>query len=164
MNITLSNLCADMESTLDQVDPETGELPEGFERIRGLVEHKAESVAAYILNSEAAADLIDKRAKELAGQAKAIRKRLDWIKRYLLENMNRCGMTEIRASDGSFTVKRYPLRDKSVEVFDFDLLPVSCVIEKIETSPNKREIARMIDGGEVVPGARFVFKDRVEIR
>lgn len=164
MNLTLSALSRELESTLDAVDPETGELPEGYEEIRDLVAAKAHAVAAYMLNASAVADLIDERAKELAGQAKTIRKRQDWLNRYLIENMARCDMTEIAASDGSFRIKRYPQRDKSVEVFDIGSLPDGLTIEKTEWVADKKAIRSLLDEGVDVPGARLVVKDRLEIK
>lgn len=164
MHVTLSSLASELESTLEHIDPETGELPEEYGAIRDLVASKAEAVAAYLLNAEAVADMIDQRAKELAGQAKALRKRRDWLKSYLLENMARCGITEIAAHDGSLTIKRYPGRDKSVEIYDADQLKPGYWRTKTVTEPDKTAIRADLDRCEEVAGARLLVKDRIEIK
>lgn len=165
MKITLSAAVQQLEETFDQIDPETGELPEGFQQVRELVATKAEAVAAYMLNAEHYAEMLKARSAELTKQAKSIEKRSEWLKRYLLENMAAAGMTEIRANDGSFIVKRYPERDAAVEVFEPDLLPDDYLrVIPAKHEPDKTLIKRALGDGFDVPGARVVKKDRLEIR
>lgn len=165
MRITLSSLADELESSLDQMDPETGELGTEYGHIREMVETKAASVAAYALNSEAQADAMEARAKELAAGAKAIRKRGEWLRRYLLENMQRTGITEIKANDGSLRIKRYPERDVSVEVFQPELVPADYmrVIPATE-APDKTLIGRALKDGFDVAGCRIVKRDRLEVK
>jgi len=164
MKITLSAAVSQLEDTLDQIDPETGELPDGFQQARDLVASKSEAVAAYLLNADHYAAMLKERSAELARQAKSIEKRSDWLRRYLLENMAAAGMTEIRANDGSFRVRRYPGRDSSVEVFDEEQLPTDYVVRKVTEAPDKTLIKRAIGDGFDVPGARIVKRDRLEIK
>ncbi len=57
MNISLYSAVDELRSVLDQVDEETGELPEGYESARGLVANKSAKVAAYIAQTEAEATM-----------------------------------------------------------------------------------------------------------
>lgn len=165
MKITLSSAVQQLEETFDQIDPETGELPEGFQQVRDLVASKAEAVAAYMLNSEHYAEMLKARSAELTAQAKTIEKRRDWLKRYLLENMAAAGMTEIRANDGSFRVRRLPDRDESVEVFEPNLLPDDYLREiPAKYEPDRALIKKALKEGYDVAGARIVKRDRLEIR
>lgn len=165
MNITLSAAARQLEETFDQIDPETGELPEGYQSARDLVATKAEAVAAYMLNSASYADMLKARSAELAKQATSIEKRRKWLERYLLENMASAGMTEIRANDGSFRVRRYPERDASVEILDAAQLPEDYLREiPAKHEPDKTLIKKAINDGHDVPGARIVKRDRLEIK
>lgn len=168
MKVTLSAAVAQLESTLDLLDPETGELPEGYESARNLVLNKAEAVTAYLLQSKMYAEMAAARSKELAAQAKTIEKRAEWLRRYLLENMQHSGITEIRANDGSFVVKRYPERDSSVEVFDEKQIPSDYTreIPPVAASyvPDKGLIAKAIKDGFDVPGAKIIKRDRLTIQ
>ena len=165
MKVTLSAAVQQLEETFDQIDPETGELPEGFQQVRELVSTKAEAVAAYMLNADHYAEMLKARSEELAAQARTIQKRRDWLKRYLLENMAAAGLTEIRANDGSFRVRRMPERDESVEVFDPNLLPDDYMREiPAKQEPDKALIKKALKDGCDVSGARIVKRDRLEIR
>ena len=53
MNISLYKAADDVRKLFDQMDAETGELPEGFEPAREIVIRKSAAVAAYILESVA---------------------------------------------------------------------------------------------------------------
>ena len=165
MKITLSRLADELEASLDQIDPETGELSEEYGHLRELVETKAAAVAAYALNSDAQADAMEARAKELAAGAKSIRKRGEWLRRYLLENMQLAGITEIKATDGSLRIKRYPERDSSVDVFQPELVPADYMREiPARTEPDKTLIGRAIKDGFEVAGCRVVKRDRLEVK
>lgn len=165
MKITLSQAVGNLEEALDSIDPETGEIGEGFQAAHELVASKSEAVAAYLLNSEHYAEMLETRAAELAKQAKSIKKRADWLKGYLLDNMARAGITEIAASDGSFKVKRYPERDESVEVFDAKQVPMDYMREvPAKHEPDKTLIKRAAKDGFDIPGARLVKRDRLTIQ
>lgn len=91
MNITLYQASEDLNELLSQVDAETGELPEGYGDARQIVVQKATSVTAYILNTEARISMVKARSKELSDAAKREEKKLEWLRRYLAENMAATG-------------------------------------------------------------------------
>lgn len=164
-NITLYKATEDLRDLLDQVDPETGELPEGLASAREVVAAKAQSVTAYILNVEAHIDLVKRRAKELADAAKREEKRLEWLRTYLATNMAATGITSIKSDDGTFSAKLERERDASVEVFDEAQLPVEYMREiPAKQEPDKKLIAKAIGDGYEVPGARIVKRDRLTLR
>jgi hypothetical protein len=123
VNITLHAATEQVRELLDQIDPETGELPEGFEQARAIVATKAQAVTAYMLETERQAGMLKSYAKEVADRAKAAERRIEWLKGYLCSHMAACGMTEIKDERGIFTAKRYPERDEAVEVFDAEQVP-----------------------------------------
>lgn len=165
MKITLYAASEDLADLLDQVEPDTGELPEGFEAAREIVAKKATSVAAYILNAERQIDLVKARARELADAAKREEKRIAWLRQYLADNMAATGVLSIVSEDGSFKAKLERERDASVEVFQPELLPADYLREiPASTEPDKTLIAKALKDGYDVPGARIVKRDRLTLK
>lgn len=162
--ITLYQASEDLQALLDQVDPDTGELPDGLSQAREVVARKAQSVAAYILNTEAHIGLVKARAKALADAAKCEEKRLAWLRQYLADNMAASGILRIQSEDGTFAAKLERERDASVEIFDECQLPTDYLREiPAKQEPDKTLIAQAIKDGHEVPGARIVRKDRLSI-
>lgn len=165
MNLTLYKAADELRHLLDEMDPSTGELPEGFTSARELVATKAQSVAAFILDTEAQAAMVEQHAKALMARVKTARKRTEWLRGYLQANMAATGVLSIKSDDGTFTAKLEKDRDESVEVFDEDQLPGDYLREiPAEYEADKALIKKAIKDGYEVPGARLVKKDRLTIR
>lgn len=164
MNITLYKAANDVRELLEQIDPETGELPAGFDSARDLVAAKAQAVSSWILQNEAEATVVEEHAKELLSRAKAARKRSDCMRAYLAEHMAACGILEIKADDGTFKCKLDIGRDESVDVFDESQLPLFYSRIKQIIAPNKQLIGIDLAKGVEVPGARLVKKDRLTLK
>jgi len=165
MQITLYKAAEEVRHLLEQVDTETGELPEGYEQARAIVATKAQAVAAFILEDEAQADMVESHAKALLDRVKAARKRHQWLKGYLASHMAACGITSIKSDDGTFSAKLDMGRDKSVDVFQPELLPQDYMREiPAKYEPDKTLIKKALEDGYDVPGARIVAKDRLTLK
>ena len=115
MQVTLYEAAATVRELLEQIDPETGELPEGYEQARAIVATKAQAVAAFVLENEHQADMVEAHAKALLARVKTARKRSEWLREYLRSHMTACGVLSIKAEDGTFSAVLSPGRDESVE-------------------------------------------------
>lgn len=165
MNITLHSATEQVRELLDQIDPETGALPEGFEDARALVTKKAVAVTAYILEADRQIELAKDYVKGVQVQIKTAEKRQEWLRRYLSEHMAAAGITEIKDERGVFSASLSVGRDESVEVFDDKQLPELYLREiPVKHEPDKALIKKAIKEGFEVPGARLVKKDRLTIR
>ena len=164
MSITLHQATEAVRDLLDQIDPETGELPEGFDDARAIVAHKAVAVAAYILETGRSIDAAKEYAKELAARIKTEERREEWLKRYLREHMQAAGISEIKGDRGIFKATLATGRDESVEVFDEMQLPQLYLRETIKVEPDKTLIKQALKDGHDVPGARIVKRDRLTIK
>ena len=165
MKIALYEAAAAVRELLEQVDPETGELPEGFEQARAIVATKAQACAAFILENEAQAAMVEAHAKHLLDRVKTARRRSDWLRQYLHSHMAACGVLSIRADDGTFSAVLSPGRDKSVEIFDAAQLPQDYLREvPAKYEPDKVLIRKALDDGFDVPGAKLAVKDRLTIK
>lgn len=165
MKIALYEAAATVRELLEQVDPETGELPEGYEQARAIVATKAQAVAAFILENDAQADMVEAHAKTLLDRAKRARKQSDWLKGYLRTHMAACGVLSIKADDGTFSAVLSPGRDESVEIFDEAQLPQDYLSEiPAKYEPDKALIKRALKDGFDVPGAKLAKKDRLTLK
>jgi hypothetical protein len=165
MKIKLYEAAETVRSLLEQIDPETGELPEGLEPAREIVIHKAQAVTAFILSNDAEADMVEAHAKHLLDQVKSARKRGDWLRTYLRTNMAATGILSIKSDDGTFSAKLEKERDVSVDVFDETQLPQDYMAEvPASFKPDKKLIRKALDDGYDVPGARLNRKDRLVLK
>lgn len=164
MNITLYQAAQEVRELLDQIDPETGELPEGFDEARAIVASKAQAVAAFILENNAQADMVEQHAKALLDRVRTARKRSEWLKEYLRSHMASCGIQCIKSDDGTFTAKLEVGRDESVEIYEPASLPDDYMRETVKVEPDKALIKKAIKDKFTVPGARLVARDRLTIK
>jgi hypothetical protein len=165
VNVTLYNAAATVRELLDQIDPETGELPPEYEQARAIVASKAQAVAAFVLDTEAQADMVELHAKALLDRVRTARKRSDWLRQYLQSHMQGAGITEIRSEDNTFKASLAIGRDESVDVYDVSFLPMDYMREiPAKYEPDKALIKRALKEGFDVPGAKLVKKDRLTIR
>ena len=164
-NITLHQATEQVRELLDQIDAETGELPEGFESARALVTQKAVAVTAYILESDRNIESVKSYIKDLTAKVKTAEKRQEWLRRYLSEHMAAAGITEIKDERGVFSASLSLGRDEAIEVFDEAQLPDLYRREiPAKHEPDKALIKKAIKDGFEVPGARLVKKDRLSIK
>jgi hypothetical protein len=164
LNITLYKAADDLRQTLDQLDPETGELPDGYENALGLVKNKGRSVVAYYLDTEAQADMVELHAKELLGRVKTQRKRNEWLKGYLKDCMKTAGITEIKADDGSFKATFYANRDEAVVIDPVKPIPAKYLSDPAPLEPSKTKIKAALKAGTVLDFAYLAKNDRLEIK
>lgn len=165
MQLTLHAAADAVRQLLDQIDPETGELPEGFEQARAIVATKAAAVTAYLLESERQADAVDEYVKELSSRVRAARKRTEWLRQYLQSHMAACGVSEIKDERGIFKATLAVGRDEAVEIFDEAQIPPDYMVEvPASTKPDKVLMKKAMKDGFDVPGAKLIKRDRLTIK
>lgn len=165
MNLTLYQAAQDVRDMLDQIDPETGELPEGFAHARELVASKAQACAAFILENDAKAAMVEAHAKTLLDRVRTARRRSEWLRQYLQSHMQAAGILSIKSDDGTFAAALAIGRDESVEIFDAAQLPQDYLREvPAKYEPDKPLIKKAIKDGFDVPGAKLVAKDRLTLK
>lgn len=164
MNITLYQAAEQVRDLLEQFDPETGEMPEGLEQARAIVATKSQAVAAFILDDEARADMVEAHAKGLMLKAKTVRKRAERLREYLRMHMHTAGILSIKSDDGTFACKLEKERDEAIEVYDDKQLPIDYMRQTVKVEPDKTLIKKAIKDGFEVPGAKLIRKDRLSLK
>lgn len=165
MHITLHKATEQVCELLDQIDPETGELPDGFEDARAVVIHKAVAVTAYILEADRGIVSAKEYVKDLMAKINTAEKRTKWLRKYLQEHMVAAEILEIADERGIFRASLAIGRDEAVDVFNEEQLPAEYLREiPAKHEPDKTLIKKAIIDGFDVPGARLVKRDRLTIR
>lgn len=167
MNLSLYTLASEYAAALASL-PETGldeqTIADTLEGLQGAVEVKAQNVAAYVLNVDAEAEAIDTAIAKLSERRDALKKRTASLRGYLMFNMKRSGITEIKALDGTFSAK-IKQNPAAVEIVDLPSIPADfqrVIPEKRE--PDKAKIKEALKAGQDVPGCRLTHGERLELK
>lgn len=165
MNTSLYELSAQYRIALDTltdmgVDDQT--IADTLEGLEGALEVKAQNVAMFVRNLESTAEAIKKAESDMAARRKALEKRADGIKGYILANMQRAGITKIECPFFQLAIRKNPASvviDNAAEIpGEFMRQP-----EPPPPSPDKKAIAEAIKGGAHVPGAHLEQSERLHI-
>ena len=162
-NVTLFDAAQAVRESINQIDPETGEIIETYTESRELFQTKAIACVAYA--KEEAATLASAKAmiKDMLAKVEAREKRLERFEAYLADCMKATGITEVKHELGLFGAKLYEGRDESVELDEGAAFPPELCNDPKPPAPSKTKIKAAIKAGEAVAGARIVRKDRLTI-
>ena len=167
MNLRLFQIADQYLSALETLTPEQFDeqtIADTLEGLKGDLTVKAQNVAAYCLNLEAESHAIESVAASLAGKAKAVQNRSESLKSYLKAQMLRTGITEIKANDGSFSVK---IRNNPASVEILEPGQIACEYHRIipeKWEPDKVALKKALQEGKEVAGARLVQTTRLELK
>lgn len=166
MGISLYHMTEEYRQALQELND--ADLPEDvvrdtLEALGGELMKKGEAVAAFTLNLAAEIDAIKAVEKRIGDRRKALEKRSENMREYLRINMEKAGISEIKALDGSFTAKLGKGRP-SVVIDNEDALPDDSEFVRWTKSPNKNAIADAIKAGREVPGAHLETKPSLTIK
>lgn len=155
MNITLYQ-CADEALIERYIDPETGEIDiESFDSAVGQFINKAQSVAAWVLNQQAQADMVDTAIKRLSFKKKLLENNAKKVHEYLFWQMSKANISEVKALDGTFSAQIKQGRE-SVELDDSVIFDDALLLPAKPREPSKTLIAAAIKAGQPISGARIV--------
>lgn len=163
MNITLYELTEQYRRDLEYIqnsDIDEDQAAQVLETMQGTIQDKAKNVAMVIRNMETTAEAIKAAEDEMASRRKTIERKLDWMKTYLLQNMERSGISKIESP--YFVIA---LRDN----------PESLIVEPDAAIPpeywkpqdpvlDKAGLKKDIQAGLIVDGCRLERKKSVRIK
>jgi hypothetical protein len=147
------------------VDADTGEINDQalatLDSLQGDIKDKGLAVAAYIHNHDADVEAIRAEEQRLAAMRKRLESRMDWLRGYLLDNMVKCGINEIKSPYFTIKTKKCP---PSVCVEDENMLPNQYIKVKETVTVDKVAIKNDISNGVIVPGAILEQKTTIVIK
>jgi hypothetical protein len=159
----LSNEYLSIQNKLIEAEFDEQVIADTLESMSGELEVKAENVGKFILNLEAQAAAIKDAEKRMAERRKAIEAKSEQIRKYLKENMERCGITKIESPYFALTIKKNP---SNVVIDDAGGIPSSLYVypEAPAPFPDKKAIAELLKASEEVSGAHLENATRLEIK
>lgn len=165
MNITLYELADEFRATADKLadmDLPAEVIADTLESIMLPFEQKAASVSAFIRNLESTAEQIKQAEAAMSARRKAIENRAAHVKQYLLDNMERTGISKIECPYFKIAVRMNP---ESVVIDDEAAIPAD-YLREIPASyvPDKTTMKKAMQEGFAVPGARLARTTRIEIK
>ena len=137
------NALSEMDLTLEVVE-------DTLSAIKGEVVDKGRAVGAYILNLEADIGTLKEHESRIAARRKSLETRLNWLREYLRENMEKCGIKKIESP--FFTATLLPPKE-SVVIDDLSLIPPD--YKRIKEEADKTLITKAIKDGYEVKGAHL---------
>lgn len=148
---------------LAELDLDEQTVTDTLEGLSGDLEVKATNVAAFARNLEASADAIKGAEAQMAARRKAIERRAEQLRKYLKDNMERCGITKIESPQFALAIKKNPPAvhveaPESVPAAFFNVQPIPAPVM------DKKRIADALKAGQDVPGCRLEHGTRLEIK
>ena len=163
MNITLYELTEQYRRDLEYIqnsDLDEQQALELLETMQGAIQDKAKNVAMVIRNMETTAEAIKAAEDEMASRRKSIERKMDWMKNYLLQNMERTGITKIESPYFVISLRENPeslIVESDAEVPDeYWKVPAPTL--------DKAGLKKDIQLGLVVPGCRLERKKSIRIK
>lgn len=149
-----------MEAFEAAVDMETGEIinEAAYEALNGLQmerEEKIEGILLWIKNLSADAEALKKEKQAFADRQAAERK-AESLKRYVSDAL----------AGEKFQTERVAVTWMKSEAAEFTgniaLLPPPCI--RVKPEVNLAELKQKLKGGEIIPGARLVVRNNIQIK
>jgi hypothetical protein len=165
-SLTLYELSQEYRQALAELtDPEL-ELPaeviaDTLEGLQGSVEDKAINIAKFFRNLEAVTDAIKLAEERMAKRRKTIESRVAWLKDYLKQNMEGCGIQKIESPWFVLAVQNNPW---AVEISNEEAIPAKYKEKVVAIKLDKLAIKRALEEGKTVPGASLTRGTRLSIR
>jgi hypothetical protein len=163
MNISLYELAAQYQRDLEHIqnsDLDEAQAIELLESMQGAIQEKAKNVAMVIRNMETTAEAIAAAEKEMASRRKSIECKIDWMKAYLLENMERTGISKIESPYFVIALRDNPeslIVEQDAEIPPEYFKPQDPVLDKVT-------LKKDMQLGVIVPGCRLERKKSVRIK
>ena len=152
-----------LQNKLEELNFDEVTIADTLEGESTAIQQKIEDYAFVIRNMEALPEQIKAEEKRLADRRKAIEKRVDHIKNWLLVNMQQAGITKIESPVFTVALQNNPasviIDDESLIDDGFKRLP-----EPLPLVVDKKLIKAAIDAGQVVEGAHIEVKQRLVIK
>lgn len=132
-------------------------IQDTLESIEDTFNDKAVALTSIFKNMEADAKAMKEAEESIKERRVAIEKRVNWLKGYLLENMQATGITKISCPYFNISTRKNP---PSVQVTDEALIPAKYKTTEFITKIDKKAIKS--DGG--CPGVEIVQGETLSIK
>lgn len=163
MNITLYELAAQYRQDLEHLqnsDIDEEQAIQLLETLQGNIQEKAKNVAMVIRNMETTADAIAEAEKAMYARRKSIERKIEWMKDYLLNNMEATGITKIESPYFVISLRN---NAESLIVEPDAEIPAE-YWKQPDPVLDKVSLKKDIQLGVIVPGCSLVRKKSLSIK
>lgn len=148
---------------LAELDMDAQTVADTLDGLAGDLQVKAANVAMVARNLEATAGAIKEAEAQMAQRRRAMEKRADNLRAYLLACMQQAGIQKLECPQFRLAVRGNPA---AVDVFDAAQVPAQFMRrpEPPPPEPDKTAIKAALAAGTDVPGCRLTAGSRLEIK
>lgn len=157
-----ANVTAVLEAAANGYFENDQEAADTIAAVQGQFEVDGQSVIAWLLNREMAAEIMETTIKKKAEELKRAKDFNNSVRHVISEAMQRTGIQKIESSDGLF--KASFRKSTAVSVFDESQIPAEFMREKISYTPDKTAIKKAIESGQEVAGAKIEERQNLQIK
>lgn len=153
------------ESILNEIYTEDGEINQDalmrLDQNELAMENKIIAIASFIKNMDAERESIAIAKKAMADRETRYKKRVDELQGYLLFNMEKRGINNVKCPYFEIKLKKCPA---SVEIVEESLLPQEYLRTKTEILPDKVKMLQEMKMGVIIPGAHIKHNMKLDIQ
>lgn len=165
-NLTLYQIADDYLADLRKLEElglDDQTFQDTLESLSGDIELKATNVGFFVKNLEASAEAIKQAEKQMTERRKAIEAKAERIRKYLLENMIKTGISKIDCPYFVLSVRNNP---PAVDVLMQDQIPDEYfdIPDPLPPALNKKRLAEDLKAGAVIEGARLIQGKSLQIK
>lgn len=166
MNLTLyqiSDQYLQDVAKLNELDIDDQTFADTLESLSGELEVKTTNVAMFVRNLEASAEAIKQAEAAMTARRKAIENKAERIRQYLLDNMQRTGISKIECPYFKIALRDNP---DSVVIDPLAVIPAEYLRQPEPPPPtaDKAALKAALKAGAVIQGVRLEKRQRLEIK
>ena len=151
---------AEVDGSADTDENPAAAGRDDFDNLEGDYASKVENIAKLIRSLTATHDAIDSEAKRLKGRAATVKRKLDWLKDYVVDSMLALGHDKIEGDVLNVALAR----NRRVEIDSEDDLPDEFKTVSQAVTVLKAEIRQALLDDRTVAGARLIETHSLRIR
>ena len=164
MTIALYELTAEFKAVadkLEQLDLDDQTIADTLEGYSADFDNKVISISSFIRNLEVSADAIKKAEAEMNDRRRAVERKIEGLKSYVLTNMKAIGKDKVECALFKVSVRNNPA---SVVVDESAVVPKEFVVTKVTESVDKKALKTALEEGLVVEGVSLVRSNSLSIK
>ena len=164
----LYELTKDIEEINNLIDSGEIEASDAIDTLEGLemaVKQKGTNITALVLNEEASIEALKEAEKRIVNRRKRKEKKIESLKKYLLENMEANGIQSIESPEFVVALAKNPPKVDLIEDAEKllqDKYGDRFIRSKTTISIDKKELLDAMKKGEEVTGARIIQTNRLK--
>ena len=164
MSIALYEMTAEFKAVaqkLEELDLDDQTIADTLEGYSADFENKVIAISSFIRNLESTAEAIKQAEADMYARRKAVERKVEGLKSYVLTNMKAIGMDKVECPLFKVSVRT---NAPSVVVEEGLVLPAKFSVTKTVVSPDKKALKEAIEAGEVVEGVSLVRSNTLSIK